>query len=302
MSCSDARVSVVVVNYRTYAELDACLRSLERGAGVPYEIIVVDNASNAEQLAAVAARHTTACFVSRSDNPGFAAAVNDGARRAGGPFLLLLNPDGVLEPDAIGRMARFLDEHADVAVVGARAEDEEGRLERSARSFPSPLTGLFGRSSWLSRVLPNNPLTRRNLLVDEGTTSPIDVDWVHGNCLMVRADAFRAVGGMDEKFFLYWEDADLCRRIRSAGWRVVFLPSARVVHYGRRGSRHAARRSIVAFHRSAYRYFSKHQHGTRRLALPLAFVALHARLALRLAVNEIRRLRPHAFVLMTMSW
>jgi N-acetylglucosaminyl-diphospho-decaprenol L-rhamnosyltransferase len=283
-------VSVIIVNYRSYDELDACLASLLPSDPQDLEVIVVDHSSSAPELERLAARFPQATTAPTLQNPGFSAGVNAGARLAGGRVLLVLNPDTRMEPGAIDAMVKYLDTHADVAVVGARVEDPGGGVQRSARRFPTMLTGLAGRSSLVTRMWPGNPLSRRDVLADATTTAPRDVDWVAGSCMAVKADAFRTVGGMDEQFFLYWEDADLCKRLKSAGWRTVYLPSAIVVHGVGGSRRHARALSVRAFHRSAYLYFAKHRAGRFRfMSLPVAGALLFGRMAALLAAQVLTR-------------
>jgi hypothetical protein len=149
-------------------------------------------------------------------------------------------------------------------------------------------TGLGGRMSWLTRVAPDNWLSRRNLEWSRATEA-IDVDWVSGACMMIRRLAFDAVGGMDDRFFLYWEDADLCRRLKTAGFRTMYVPFVSAVHEGSRASRHAAARSLVAFHRSAFRYYWKHGGVVARVFAPLVQATLVARLLVKLTTLFVRR-------------
>jgi GT2 family glycosyltransferase len=119
------------------------------------------------------------------------------------------------------------------------------------------LTGLFGRAGALRRVIPGLQVARRNVIA-ASTDDAAAVDWVSGACMLVRRDAFVAVGGFDERYFMYWEDADLCRRLRARGHTIQFVPAARAVHQVGRSSRTATTRSIRAFHDSAYLYYSTH--------------------------------------------
>jgi GT2 family glycosyltransferase len=283
-------VSAIIVNYKSYLELEACLASLRSEPARDLEIIVVDHASSADELGRIQARNPAFIAAPTLDNPGFSAGVNAGARLASGRHLLVLNPDTQLKPGAIDAMVAYLDGHPDTAVIGARVEDPVGTVQRSARRFPTMLTGLSGRSSFFTRVWPGNPLSRRDVLADASTDSPREVDWVAGSCMAVRAAAFEQVGGMDERFFLYWEDADLCKRLRAVGWRTVYLPSAVVVHGVGRSRRHARSLSVRAFHGSAYLYFAKHRAGQfRRVSLPVAWVLLNARMVAKLAVQFVTR-------------
>jgi GT2 family glycosyltransferase len=273
------RVAVVIVNYRSYPELRACLASLERDpAGTT--VIVVDQQSDGAAADGIEASFPRIQLLRMTGNAGFAAGVNRGAREARAPYLLLLNPDTIVEPDLCTWMADWFDAHPEVGVAGPRLRNDDGTIQASARRFPDCTTAIAGRSSWLTRVLPGNRLSRRNLpALDAAATGPMEVDWVSGACMMIRRDAFDAVGGMDEGFFLYWEDADFCRRVARAGWRTAYCPGAGAVHAGGRSSRHASDASLVAFHRSAFRLFWKHGGGFARLIAPVVFLGLRARLA-----------------------
>jgi GT2 family glycosyltransferase len=149
-------------------------------------------------------------------------------------------------------------------------------------------TAIAGRSSWLTRTFPNNPLSRHNLPALDSRTRPLDVDWVSGACMLVRRDAFDQVGGMDEEFFLYWEDADFCRRLGQHGWRTVYFPGASIVHAGGRSSIHAYCESLGAFHTSALLLFRKHAPRGARPLWPLVRVALQARLHAMLFLHRHR--------------
>jgi GT2 family glycosyltransferase len=288
-----ARVSVVIVNYQSYEELDACLRSLDQVSG-SLSVVVVDYDSDARAADELSCRFPGIQLVRQPGNDGFAAGVNTGARATKSPFLLLLNPDCVLERDTCGRLTDWLEAHPDVAVAGPRIRNADGSLQPSARRFPDLTTAIAGRSSWLTKVLPGNPISRHNLPAREPSlTTPVDVDWVSGACMLVRRDAFEAVGGLDEGFFLYWEDADFCRRLKHAGWRTAYVPSVGALHIGGRSSRHAAHASLEAFHRSALRLYRKHAGPAGQLLTPLVFAGLQLRLAyMKRRVRQMNGTRP----------
>lgn len=285
-----ASVSVLVVNYKLYDQLAACLASLAADDdGRRAEVIVVDHESDESRLRAAASHHPHVITVARQDNRGFAAGINEAAGRASGDLLLLINPDAVVMPHAIRRMADQLAARADVAAVGPKVLWPDRSLQATGRRFPTALTGLFGRTTALTRLWPNNPVSRWQLPAID-LTAPAEVDWVTGTCVMIRAQAFRDVGGFDEGYFLYWEDADLCQRLRARGSRVMFLPDAVVVHAAAQSSEHARVRSLVAFHRSALRYYRKYQRGPSRIVtVPFAAVALAARLLVKTGAALWRR-------------
>jgi GT2 family glycosyltransferase len=194
----------------------------------------------------------------------------------------------VFTEDITGPLADYLDAHPEVGAVGAKLLNEDGSIQPSARRFPDLSTAFGGRTTWLTRLVPDNALTRRNLLTGDHVTEPTLVDWVIGACLMVRRRDFDAVGGMDEGFFLYWEDADLCRRLAGRGLATVYHPGVSVTHLYGRSSRLAADRSLVAFHRSAYRYFRKHGGRGAALAAPVVWAGLETRLAAKRLALRLR--------------
>jgi GT2 family glycosyltransferase len=274
------RADVVIINYRSYDDLTRCLASLEADQESIASIVVVDHDSNLADADRIRARFPSTLLIPRTTNGGFAAGVNLGARQTSGSFLLLLNPDCHVVPGACARLIERLTTRTDAGVVGPRILNADGSVQASARRFPDLTTAIAGRSTWLTRVLPGNPLSRRNLPArDEHLSEPVDVDWVSGACMLVRRSAFDALQGMDERFFLYWEDADFCRRLKAAGWKTVYDPSIEIVHTGGQSSRHAARSSLEAFHRSAFRLYWKHAGLPGRLLAPVVFVGLEARLA-----------------------
>jgi GT2 family glycosyltransferase len=282
-----ALVSVLIVNYHAYAELSDCLRSLAPFLLDDVEVIVVDHAGEPAAAKALRDDYLWVQLLEVDRNPGFAAGVNHAARAARGEYLLLLNPDCLVDEDVVHDLARWLADHPTVGAAGALVREPDGSIQSSARSFPNVTTGFAGRTTWLSRMWPGNPWTRRNLVPAGASPEPITVDWVSGACMMVRRSAFDAVGGMDERFFLYWEDADLCRRLKSAGWPTVYYTRTGITHLTGRSSAREPTQSLVAFHRSAYLYFRKHgRYAT--VAAPLVFLVLYARLGLKILWSGIR--------------
>jgi hypothetical protein len=271
-------VDVIIVNYRSYEELARCLASLERSRATLGQVVVVDHESDLTAASRIHEKFGWAQLIERSTNEGFATGVNLGAKSTRAPFFLLLNPDCVADGDAIARMLAYMQTRPDAAIVGPGILNVDGTVQGSARRFPGVTTAIAGRSSWLTRRFPNNPLSRHNLPALERGTQPIDVDWVSGACMLVRRTAFEQVSGMDEQFFLYWEDADLCRRLSQKGWRTAYFPRATIIHAGGRSSIHAFRESLSAFHASALLLFRKHATGPSRLLLPLVQLGLQVRL------------------------
>ena len=282
-----SRISILLVNYRAYDELTACLASLEEHIAADLETIVVDHATDPAAAARLAERFPWVTVIGTAANPGFAAGVNRAARAASGDYLLLLNPDCLVAADIARPLAGWLEEHPEAGVCGALVRESGGAIQASARRFPGVTTGFAGRTSWLTRAWPKNIWTERNLGPSIGKVQePAVVDWVSGACTMVRRQAFDAVGGMDEGFFMYWEDADFCFRVKRAGWQTIYNPRVEVLHLTGRSSAHAKNAALIAFHHSAYRYFRKHGGWVATVFGPLAYLALQARLRLKLLTAE----------------
>jgi GT2 family glycosyltransferase len=283
-------VSVVVVTYNSLPDVLTLLGSLrEHTAGVSYDAIVVDNASRDGTGEAVAREHPSVRTIHRASNGGLARAINDGVRASSGELVAVLNPDVRLVDDALSTLAAYLRAHPDIGVVGPRLLNEDGTLQLSCRSFPGYATAFFSRYSLATRLVPGNPFSRRYLMSDYDHAEPRDVDWLSGAAMMFPRKLFDAIGGWDERFFLFNEDVDFCKRAHEAGWRVVYNPGASMYH--RIGiSRSAPARVIVERHRSMWRYYRKHMRGGRlRDALTTAGIAV--RCAGALAVHGAGSLR-----------
>jgi GT2 family glycosyltransferase len=282
---SVSAAAILIVNYKTYDDLDAAILSIVANFRDGDEIVVCDQVSDPAKLAAVSAKFPLVKWIARADNLGFAGGVNRAAAASTAPYLLLVNPDARLAPGVIGALADWLDRHPSVGIVGPRVVNADGSVQASARRFPSLSTAVAGRSTWLTRRFPNNPLTRHNL-VARTAVEPATVDWLAGSCLMTRRELFDRLGGLDEGFFVYWEDADYAKRAAALGFSSVFLPSVQVSHEGGRGAAHAPAQSIRAFHRSAYRMFAKHASPMARVLSPLVKVGLWMRGEITIAMRR----------------
>lgn len=255
-------LTAIVVNYNAGDDLGRALRAIaESCAGRSWEAVVVDNASS-DGSEAVVDRFTPQVRLVRNPvNVGFGRAVNQAAGSSSARWLLLVNPDCRLDKGAVSVMGAVLEAEPDCAVVGPRILDTSGAVQGSARGDPDMFTGLFGRTSALRTMASRLPVARRDVVTEDAlglNRSSVVVDWVSGACMLIRRDAFEAAGGFDERFFLYWEDADLCRRLRRLGHHVRYVPGAVAVHDVGRSSRTARAESIRAFHESAYLYYATH--------------------------------------------
>jgi GT2 family glycosyltransferase len=224
--------SVVIVSFNTRSLLRECLQTLQREAGkVAYETIVVDNASQDGSAEMVASEFPAVRLLRSETNLGFAAANNRGFALARGRYVVLLNSDAFVHARALERAVKNMDASPRAGLGGGRLVSRDGSWQPSARMFPSPLneiltmTGLAakcGRSRWFGRVDRTwaNPLERA------------PVDWVPGAFTIIRRGLLEQLGYLDERFFLYFEEVDLCRRIKDAGHQVWYWPDIVVTHIG----------------------------------------------------------------------
>jgi GT2 family glycosyltransferase len=281
-------VSVVTVNYRSLAHLLPCLDSVrEWSRGRAVEFVVVDNHPADGARSALGERFAEVRVIENAENVGYARAVNQGIRATSGEFVLVMNPDCEFRPGATGHLLDYLRAHPEAGIAAPKILNPDGTLEYSARSFPTQLTFLFNRYSLLTRLFPGNRFSRRYLLSDWDHASVRGVDWVSGACMMVRREAIDRVGPMDEAFFMFNEDVDWCRRMKLAGWEVVYVPDAVVVHHIGASRRKVSARVIYGRHRGMIHYFHKH-HPTNPLLSLLADGLIMLRAGVMIAANALR--------------
>lgn len=286
-----AAVAAVIVSYNVADLVLECIASL-RSDGVE-QVVVVDNASVDGSVDAVRRHEPDVEVLALPRNLGYGAAANRGVTRTTTPYVAVMNPDVVVEPGSTKALVDALEADEGLAVVGPRVESPGGALYPSARIFPD-LADAAGHA-FFHFVWPGNPFSRRYRMLDWDHAAATSVDWVAGNHFVARRRAWDEVGGFDEDYFMYMEDVDLCWRLRRAGWRTGYEPSARVTHAIGRSTDQTPYRMIAAHHRSLLRYAAKTTTGRRRLLLPLIAVALAVRSVLA-CLQRAARGRPHAAV------
>ncbi|HEY5822514.1 MAG TPA: glycosyltransferase family 2 protein [Propionibacteriaceae bacterium] len=256
-------MDIVIVSFHSRDLVLACLDSLDAGAaGVSTTRTVVDNHSGDGIVAAVQARGDGARALDMGRNAGFGTANNRGIALGSGRYVLVLNPDTVVPAGTVATLVDFADAHPEAGVVAPRLVNADGSPQLTARAFPTAAAGLFGRRALLTRLFPGNPWSTRFLL-ERGRPAddqqPFTPDWVSGAAMLVPRAVVDTVGGFDESFFLFWEDADWCRRIHDAGFQVWAVPSATIVHDEGGTREHGwTPLTIRLFHAGAYRYWTKH--------------------------------------------
>lgn len=280
-------LSVIVVNWNTRELLRACLASVKRHTtGLEHELIVVDNGSSDGSPAMVREEFPETVRIENPDNRGFAAANNQGIRAAKGRAVLLLNSDTELTENSLLKLHRFLFSREEIGGVGGRLAYAGGALQWSYGFEPS-----LGRMLWItvSGLLGVSWGRKPSAVVPEGVDQPIQVEYVVGADLMVKKNVLDRIGLLDESFFAYFEETDLCRRIRAAGSEVWFTPETTILH--RVGSSFGPESlpRLRIYYTSLFRYLQKHRGGYRAAkAFLLAKFGMHALLARRDADSSLR--------------
>jgi N-acetylglucosaminyl-diphospho-decaprenol L-rhamnosyltransferase len=281
-------LAVVVVNHNAGAYLEACLRSVYANAGgADLEVVVVDNASTDGSARAASEAVPQATLIETGRNGGFAAGVNVGIRATTAPYVLVLNPDAEVWEGTLAGLVKLADERPRAGAIGPMIRNSDGTVYPSGRTVPSIGTALG--HAFLGAVWPDNPWSRSYRLADWDRSTEREVDWISGAAFLLRRAALDEIGLLDERFFLYAEEVDLFKRLRDAGWTIVFTPELEVVH--EQGvSTGRSRRMHLIHSESVARYFEKH-HGTgwRRPLVPVARIVLRLRAELVSAWDRLRR-------------
>jgi len=282
-------IDILIINYNSTNYLIKCLNSIEKSLkyfkyAENSKIFILDNASCKSEIALFDKiilqfnKTNGVNFYKSPTNLGFAKGVNKILEKTKNKYIILLNPDTYL-PDAqncqdlnnsfFEKIINFMEKNQDIGVLGPKIFENNGAIQNSARSFPDFSTAFFGRSSFLSKKFPNNKFTRKNLLnldfenLDKNLDKKANfqnfqVDWVSGACMIIRKQALDNIGFFDDRFFMYWEDADLCKRMWQNNWQVVYFPEVSIYHHAGISSRSVFLSSNIEFHKSAYRFFEKY--------------------------------------------
>lgn len=271
------KVSIIIVNWNAREYLRKCLTDVfAADSQQGYEVLLVDNASTDGSVECVQREYPLIEMIANKENVGFSRANNQGIRQSQGEYILLLNPDTKIQPHAIHLLFDFLSIHPEAGIVGPRLLNLDGSVQTSCYPFPTPARELW-RLLHLDRIYPFGSYDQS----EWNLTQPREVDSLQGACLLIRREVFDQIGLLDEDYFMYTEEIDFCYRAKKAGWKVVWLPTAEVIHYGGQSTRQAAASMFLELYRSKLQFFRKH-HG--RLAVwtykLILFIASLIRVAL----------------------
>jgi GT2 family glycosyltransferase len=252
-------------------DLVNCLRSIdENRPRAEFEIIVVDNASTDGSVDTIKSSFPDVKIIANSENLGFSAANNRAVRIAKGQYLFLLNPDTIVYPNSLDTLITFLDDHSDVGACGPKFLGADGQVHFSVGYVPTFRALLYGRTFLRSLGIfrrCHKELTARNLNFEKTA----EVEQLSGAALMIRRSVMEEIGSMDENFFMYYEDVDLCLRIRKAGLRIVFVPDSIITHIGGKSTEQVSARRRIMLYRSMFIFFRKHRGRFETLLFSLIF-------------------------------
>jgi GT2 family glycosyltransferase len=253
-------LSIIIVSWNVRSYLAACLESMRRCTetnpdGPKLQVIVVDSGSTDGTIDMLRESFPWVEALPQAENIGFTRGNNVGLKAATGRFVLLLNPDTEIVENASGQMVAYLEDHPDVGIVGPHTLNSDGTTQSTRRRFPTLVTALF-ESTWLQALAPRRVLDRYYARDIEDTDTS-DVDWVQGSALMLRREVYEQIGGLDERYIMYSEELDWCKRARNAGWRVIYLGAATIIHHGGKSTDQVVATRHIYFQQSKLRYFRK---------------------------------------------
>ena len=269
-------VSVSIVNWNSSSQLKRCLDSVYSQEGVDKEVIVVDNASSDFDPRLFEKSYPSLKLLVNKENVGFAKALNQAVGVSNGEYLLFLNPDVEFEGrDGLRQLLDFIRKDRKIAIVGPKLLNPDGSLQPSGRKFPSFVDLVYGLDPPLfSKFIRHDPFQRTDF------DKVVEVDEVSGACFLIRKDVFKAVGGFDENFFLYFEEVDLCKRVKRMGFKVYYYPEVKVFHQWGASSRKnpLSRKHMLS---SRFYYCRKHYGFLCLLVLRLIYAVLNVIKGLR---------------------
>jgi GT2 family glycosyltransferase len=253
-------LSIIIVNFNHSEFILTCLESIQKClAATAYEVIIVDNHSTDGSCRLIREKFGDICLVQNVKNMGFARAVNQGYGKTKGRYILILNPDVRLLPGSVEKAITFLEKNPQVGILLPKLLNLDGSLQFSCRTFYSFSYLLFRRSP-LGKIFPNHRVLRKHFMMDWDHAESREVDWGLGGCMFLRRDALRGDKVLDERFFLYFEDVDLCLRLKKEGWKVVYYPGAVMIHsHLRHSAKGVFSRAKWEHLKSLIKFYHKHR-------------------------------------------
>jgi GT2 family glycosyltransferase len=289
---ADPIISICILTYKACEFLKNCLVSIYQQSSVlPFEVIVVDNHSMDGTLEMLRNEFPAVRWVENQCNDGYTRPMNQALQMASGQYLVQLNPDTIIHPGAIDTLVDFMRSHPDAGIVTPKVLNRDGTLQKQCRRSAARPWDTFTYFSGLARRYPKNPRYAGYLMTYLDEDEVNEVEAVSGSCMMIRRETIDQIGFLDELFFAYQEDADFCFRARKAGWKIYYVPDAKIIHFGGQGgSKVEVYRSIYHWHRSYFLYYRKNlARDYFFLGNWLFYVMMAGKLALSLGTTVLRK-------------
>lgn len=283
---ADVTISIVSNNNREL--ILGCLDSIYKTAdGLDVEVIVIDNVSSDGSVGAIRERFPQVRLILNEKKEGFSANHNKALRVAQADFILVLNDDTILHPGALKAMRDFLRDTQQAGAVGCMLLNADGTPQRTGMKRPTLLAAAM-ISLGLHRLFPGNPVTSGYFNIKRDFSGPEEVESINAAAIMVKREVLGKAGYLDEGFFLFCEDVDWCIRMREAGFRLYFLPDAKVTHY--RGASTGGRRMVLIYHKSLFRFYRKHYAPKKNVLInAVAYLAILLRFVVFWLYGGVRR-------------
>jgi GT2 family glycosyltransferase len=274
------KLCISVVSYNSLSFLKECLDSLiSYPPDKEYEIVVVDNASSDGSPEFIKNSYPQIKLIINNVNIGFAAANNQAIKSSKSEYVLLINSDCQVYKDSLNKLIEFMDNARNAGVIGPKIINSDGSIQFSCRKFPSILNA--GLHSILTNIAPNNPFSRKYKLVDINRDNPFEVDWVSGSCMLIRRDALDDAGLMDEHYFMYVEDVDLCYQMCKKNWKVFYFPHSEILHHIGGSTSDKKIKASIRMQKSIFYFFWKnYKKSWKILLIPFLIIVLGLRIFL----------------------
>jgi GT2 family glycosyltransferase len=289
---NDPVLSICIVTYQARDLLQDCLESIyQHPPACSFEIIVVDNHSQDGTLDMLRQDYSGVYFIENTGNEGYTRPMNQALKQGCGRFLIQLNPDTLVSPGMFDRLVSFMDEHPEAGICTPKVLNRDGTLQKQCRRSAARPWDAITYFSGLAKRFPKDRRFAGYLMTYLDENQINEVEAVSGSCMFIRREVVEQIGYLDELFFAYQEDADFCFRARRAGWKIFYVPQARLIHFGGQGgSQVEVYRSIYQWHRSYFLYYRKHLARDYFFLINwLYYGVMAARLAVNLTVTLLRK-------------
>jgi O-antigen biosynthesis protein len=252
-------VSIIIVNYNVKEYIEQAITSIKRACkNLSYEIFIVDNASTDGSVDLIKKKFSDVHMIVNTENKGFAAANNQALKKANGDYILLINPDTIVQEDTLAVILNFFEQHPKCGMVGCKILNTDGTLQLACRrSFPTPWIA-FTKITGLSKIFPRSKLFGKYNLTYLNEDETYEVEAISGSFMFFRKQVVNKIGYLDESFFMYGEDLDWCYRIREAGWKIYYVPKTKIIHFKGESSKKSDRDLILQFYRAMKLFVEKH--------------------------------------------